>query len=62
MRVTLGKKWCFPHQDLINCLLSIRNEDNSALLSDEEIEAVIIMIGGYDILHPPYLLDQAFSQ
>ncbi|GMP72999.1 hypothetical protein CsSME_00030863 [Camellia sinensis var. sinensis] len=47
-RVTLEKKWCFPHQDLINCLLSIRNEDNSALLSDEEIEADIIMIGGYD--------------
>ncbi|CAL5345752.1 unnamed protein product [Camellia sinensis] len=49
-RVALEKKWCFPHQDLITCLLSIRNEDNSALLSDEEIEdnAVIIMIGGYD--------------
>ncbi|CAL5411998.1 unnamed protein product [Camellia sinensis] len=46
----LGKKWCFPHQDLITCLLSIRNEDNSALLSDEEIEdnAVIIMVGEYD--------------
>ncbi|GMP72942.1 hypothetical protein CsSME_00030812 [Camellia sinensis var. sinensis] len=46
----LGKKWCFPHQDLITCLLSIHNEDDSAPLSDEEIEAnaVIIMIGGYD--------------
>ncbi|GMP73061.1 hypothetical protein CsSME_00030915 [Camellia sinensis var. sinensis] len=49
-RVALEKKWCFPHQDLITCLLSIHNEDNSALLPDEEIEdnAVIIMIGGYD--------------
>ncbi|KAF5944316.1 hypothetical protein HYC85_018393 [Camellia sinensis] len=49
-RVTLEKKWCFPHQDLITCLLSTRNEDNLALLSDEEIEdnTVIIMIGEYD--------------
>ncbi|GMP69887.1 hypothetical protein CsSME_00028973 [Camellia sinensis var. sinensis] len=49
-RVALEKNGASPHQDLSICLLSIHNEDNSALLSDKEIEdnAVIIMIGGYD--------------
>ncbi|KAL7174860.1 hypothetical protein ACSBR1_043818 [Camellia fascicularis] len=49
-RVALERNGAFPCQDLINCLLCIRNEDNSSLLSDEEIkdDAVIIMIGGYN--------------
>ncbi|KAL7212134.1 hypothetical protein ACSBR2_014909 [Camellia fascicularis] len=49
-RVALEKNGASPHQDLITCFLGIHNEDNSALLSDEEIEdnVVIIMIGGYD--------------
>lgn len=37
-----------PNQDLISCLLSIRNE--SVVLSDEEIidNAIIVMIAGHD--------------
>ncbi|KAL7212133.1 hypothetical protein ACSBR2_014908 [Camellia fascicularis] len=49
-RVALERNGASPCQDLITCLLCIGNEDNSSLLSDEEIkdDAVIIMIGGYN--------------
>ncbi|KAI7999980.1 Cytochrome P450 716B1 [Camellia lanceoleosa] len=49
-RVALERNGASPCQDLITCLLCIRNEDNSSLLSDEETkdDAVIIMIGGYN--------------
>ncbi|KAL7212145.1 hypothetical protein ACSBR2_014919 [Camellia fascicularis] len=49
-RVALERNGASPCQDLITCLLCIRNEDNSSLLSDEEIkdDAVIIMIRGYN--------------
>ncbi|KAI9200579.1 hypothetical protein LWI28_010075 [Acer negundo] len=38
------------NQDLISCLLSLRNEDDSILLSDEEIidNAIIVMVAGHD--------------
>jgi cytochrome P450 family 26 subfamily A len=40
----------FPQQDLITTLLSLRNEENSAVLTDGEIidNAIVIMIAGYD--------------
>jgi cytochrome P450 family 26 subfamily A len=39
-----------PQQDLITTLLSLRNADFSAALSDEEIvdNVILIMIAGYD--------------
>ncbi|KAL5840532.1 hypothetical protein ACOSQ4_013140 [Xanthoceras sorbifolium] len=38
------------NKDLISCLLTIRNEDNSILLSDEELidNAIVIMVAGHD--------------
>ncbi|KAF9683405.1 hypothetical protein SADUNF_Sadunf04G0010100 [Salix dunnii] len=40
----------FPRQDLITTLVSLRNEENSAVLTDGEIidNAIIIMVAGYD--------------
>ncbi|KAK6932322.1 LOW QUALITY PROTEIN: Cytochrome P450 [Dillenia turbinata] len=38
------------NQDLITCILSLRNEDNSAALTDEEIldNCIITMVAGHD--------------
>ncbi|KAK3188345.1 hypothetical protein Dsin_027906 [Dipteronia sinensis] len=38
------------NQDLISCLISLRNEDDSVLLTDEEIidNALVIMVAGHD--------------
>ncbi|XP_059636118.1 taxane 10-beta-hydroxylase-like [Cornus florida] len=49
-RVQLEKHGASPHQDLVSCLLSIRNKDGSAALSDEEIldNAVIVMLAGHE--------------
>ncbi|CAK7351137.1 unnamed protein product [Dovyalis caffra] len=49
-RAALEHATAFPQQDLITSLLSLRNEDNSVVLSDEEIvdSLVFIMIAGYD--------------
>lgn len=49
-RAALEHGTAFPQQDLITTLLSLRNEDNSAVLTDEEIidSAIVIMIAGYD--------------
>ncbi|CAK7351125.1 unnamed protein product [Dovyalis caffra] len=49
-RAALEHATAFPKQDLITTLLSLRNEDNSVALSDEEIvdSLVLIMIAGYD--------------
>ncbi|CAK7351121.1 unnamed protein product [Dovyalis caffra] len=49
-RAALEHGTAFPQQDLITTLLSLRNEDNSVALSDEEIvdSLVLIMIAGYD--------------
>ncbi|GAV68637.1 p450 domain-containing protein [Cephalotus follicularis] len=39
-----------PHQDLITCLLSIRNDDNEELITEEEIlqNVIFVMGAGYD--------------
>ncbi|KAL3596205.1 hypothetical protein D5086_007842 [Populus alba] len=49
-RAALEHGTAFPQQDLITTLLSLRNEENSAVLTDEEIidNAIVIMIAGYD--------------
>ncbi|CAK9187784.1 unnamed protein product [Ilex paraguariensis] len=49
-RVALEEQRTSPQQDLITCLIKIRNEDGSALLSDEEIvhNCIIVMIAGHD--------------
>ncbi|KAK9267503.1 hypothetical protein L1049_009931 [Liquidambar formosana] len=49
-RKALEQHGASPHQDLITCLLSIHNEDNSVALADEEIvdNALTIMVAGYD--------------
>lgn len=49
-RLALEEERAFPDQDLITCLLSIRNEDNSNLMSDEEImdNITFVMGAGYD--------------
>ncbi|KAK3039724.1 hypothetical protein RJ639_027065 [Escallonia herrerae] len=49
-RVAFEQQGASPHQDLITFLLSMRNEDNSSVLSDEEIldNGKIVMIAGHD--------------
>ncbi|PNT39107.1 hypothetical protein POPTR_004G017700v4 [Populus trichocarpa] len=49
-RAALEHGTAFPQQDLITTLLSLRNEENSAVLTDGEIidNAIVIMIAGYD--------------
>ncbi|KAK3000482.1 hypothetical protein RJ639_021031 [Escallonia herrerae] len=49
-RAAFEQQGASPHQDLITCLLSMRDEDNSSVLSDEEIldNAKIVMIAGHD--------------
>ncbi|GAV68639.1 p450 domain-containing protein [Cephalotus follicularis] len=44
------EKGASPHQDLITCLLSIYNDDNKELITEEEIEdnALLVMIAGYE--------------
>ncbi|EXB50283.1 Cytochrome P450 [Morus notabilis] len=50
-RVELKEKCASdPHQDLITCLLSLRNEDGEDELSEKEImqNVMLVMIAGYD--------------
>ncbi|XP_031264916.1 taxadiene 5-alpha hydroxylase-like [Pistacia vera] len=49
-RAALKHQTAVPHQDLITCLLSIRNSENSIILSDEEIvnNVIVLMIAGHD--------------
>lgn len=49
-RAALESQTAFSQQDLVTSLLSLRNEDNSMVLSDEEIadNALITMVAGYD--------------
>lgn len=49
-RTALNNQTAFPHQDLITCLLSIQNDDNPIVLSDEEIvnNVIVLMIAGHD--------------
>ncbi|GAV68644.1 p450 domain-containing protein [Cephalotus follicularis] len=44
------EKGASSHQDLITCLLSIYNDDNKELITEEEIEdnALFVMIAGYE--------------
>lgn len=44
------KQHANPHKDLITSLLSIRNDDGSTTMSDEEIidNIILVMIAGYD--------------
>ncbi|PON51523.1 Cytochrome P [Parasponia andersonii] len=39
-----------PHQDLITCLLSIRNDNNEEMITDKEIvqNVLLVMAAGYD--------------
>ncbi|XP_068638828.1 cytochrome P450 716B1-like [Aristolochia californica] len=39
-----------PHDDLVTCLLDIRNEDNEGLISEEEIRdnVALVMVAGHD--------------
>ncbi|XP_007020904.2 PREDICTED: cytochrome P450 716B1 [Theobroma cacao] len=49
-RVDLEQKGASPRQDLITCLLSIRNERNEAVISEKEIihNVMLIMVAGHD--------------
>ena len=49
-RAALERQNVSPQQDLITTLLSLQNEDNSLVLSDEEIvdNAIVIMVAGHD--------------
>lgn len=47
---TLQQQKTETEQDFISCLLSLRNEDGSALLSEEEIvdNAIVVMVAGHE--------------
>ena len=49
-RADLEQKGASPRQDLITCLLSIRNEQNEEVISEKEIihNVMLIMVAGYD--------------
>ncbi|KAG6637573.1 hypothetical protein CIPAW_11G188000 [Carya illinoinensis] len=49
-RVELEHKAASPHQDLISCLLGIRNEDNEEALTVDEIvhNVMVVMVAGFD--------------
>lgn len=49
-RAALKNETALPQQDLITCLLNIQNNDNSIILSDEEIvnNVIVLMIAGHD--------------
>ena len=49
-REQLEKKVASPNQDLITCLLSIRNEDNEEVITEKEIvhNAMLTMFAGHD--------------
>ncbi|XVF26018.1 hypothetical protein REPUB_Repub13aG0263800 [Reevesia pubescens] len=49
-RAALEQRIAVPNKDLISCLLSIRNNDPSILMSDEEIidNVIGVMIAGHD--------------
>lgn len=49
-RASLKNEPALPQQDLITCLLNIQNNDNSIILSDEEIvnNVIVLMIAGHD--------------
>ena len=49
-RVELEEKGGSSHQDLITCLLSIRNEENELVLSEKEIvhNIMLVLVAGFD--------------
>jgi cytochrome P450 len=49
-RVELEQKGASPRQDLITCMLSIRNENNEQVISDKEIlqNVIVVMVAGHD--------------
>lgn len=49
-RTALKNETAVPQQDLITRLLNIQNDDNSVILSDEEIvnNVIVLMIAGHD--------------
>ncbi|KAG2682222.1 hypothetical protein I3760_11G182400 [Carya illinoinensis] len=49
-RVELEHKAASPHQDLISCLLGIRNEGNEEALTVDEIvhNVLVVMVAGFD--------------
>ncbi|KAJ4726093.1 Cytochrome P450 [Melia azedarach] len=49
-RMKLEQKTAAPHDDLITCLLSIRNENNEEVISENEIvhNVMLIMVAGHD--------------
>uniref|UniRef100_A0A2N9F240 Cytochrome P450 n=1 Tax=Fagus sylvatica TaxID=28930 RepID=A0A2N9F240_FAGSY len=49
-RMELEQKGASPRQDLISCMLSIRNENNEQVISDKEIvhNVILVMVAGYD--------------
>ncbi|XP_065877487.1 taxadiene 5-alpha hydroxylase-like isoform X1 [Euphorbia lathyris] len=49
-RAALEQLQASPQKDLLTCLIALRNEDNSPMLSDEEIvdNAIITMVAGHD--------------
>lgn len=44
------KKGASPHQDLITCLLGIKNKENEQVLTEKEIihNSLLVMVAGYD--------------
>lgn len=49
-RAELKNKGASPHQDLISCLLSIRNKDGEEVITEKEIahNVMVVMIAGHD--------------
>lgn len=49
-KMKLEEKLLSPHQDLITCLLSIRDERNKPKLSEDEIvhNVMLVMVAGHD--------------
>ena len=49
-RIKLEQNVAAPHDDLITCLLSIHNEENEVLISDDEIvhNVMLVMVAGHD--------------
>ncbi|CAM8940223.1 unnamed protein product [Rhodiola kirilowii] len=49
-RKALNENKSSPYQDLISCLVTLTNDDNVTLLSDEEIvdNAILVMLAGHD--------------
>ncbi|KAL5737656.1 hypothetical protein ACOSP7_030417 [Xanthoceras sorbifolium] len=49
-RKKLDQKTASPHQDLITCLLSIRDENGEEVITEKEIvhNVMLVMVAGYD--------------